>query len=91
MLLDKVLGGNNRLVDNTQKGFLPMPGAEEHAFVMRVLFEEECKDKELLAWFVDVKGAYDTVPHDVLLSMLRDKCVGGSQNMFFKIVWSVVG
>lgn len=41
VMLDQITGRKTKLVDKAQKGFLPIPGAEEHAFLMRVLYEEE--------------------------------------------------
>lgn len=71
----------NDLFDPMQKGFVPKPGVEEHAFLMKCLFEQDQSKllgpkNPLFALFLDVSGGFDTVPHDVLLSLLLERCGG---------------
>ena len=55
----------------TQKGFLPYDGCAEHSFVLRSILDDSRRSKRnvLIAW-LDLRDAFGSVSHDLLLLMM---------------------
>ena len=58
-------------LSSSQKGFLPYEGCLEHNFVLRsVLQDARRRKKDLTVSWLDLKDAYSSVPHSILLRVL---------------------
>ena len=62
---------DNGTISPFQKGFVPFEGCFEHSFLMHSLLEDSKRgSKDLrLVWF-DLKNAFGSIPHGVLLHMM---------------------
>ena len=66
-------------LSSSQTGFLPYEGCLEHNFVLRsVLQDARRRKKDLTVSWLDLKDAYSSVPHSILLRVLRMAGLGGS-------------
>ena len=63
---------DNEVISPKQKGFLPYEGCFEHSFLMQAALKDSkrrCKDLRIV-WF-DLKDAFGSISHYLLLDMLR--------------------
>ena len=69
----------NEIVSPSQKGFLPVEGCLEHGFVLKSILQDSRRRKKeaCIAW-LDLKDAFGSVPHLVLLETLRLAGLQGS-------------
>ena len=59
-------------ISNSQKGFLPMEGCVEHAFLMEsIISDAKRRRKDLKILWLDLKNAFGAVSHDLLWLMMR--------------------
>ena len=70
---------SNNIVSPSQKGFLPVEGCLEHGFVLKSVLQDSRRNKReaCIAW-LDLKDAFGSVPHPVLLETLRLAGLQGS-------------
>jgi hypothetical protein len=59
--------GSHGMFSLLQKGFLPVEGCHEHAFILRSVLEDACCHKQsvYLAWY-DLCNAFSSVSHDLI-------------------------
>ncbi len=55
----------------SQKGFLPFEGGSEQNFLLRSAFQDAKHKKKITAVWLDLKDAFGSVPHTVLLSAME--------------------
>eukprot|EP00731_Ephydatia_muelleri_P013793 Em0007g1103a len=68
-----------RAFSPAQKGFLAYDGCAEHNFLLRSMMLEARRNKRnlLLAW-LDLRDAFGSVPHDLILLMMKRLGLNGS-------------
>ena len=63
---------SEHLLSPEQKGFSCLDGCFEHNFLLRALVEDHRRSRrDFAAAFLDLKAAFDTLPHGVLLGVLE--------------------
>ena len=72
-----------------QKGFLAYDGCAEHNFLLRSVMVEARRNKRnlLLAW-LDLKDAFGSVPHDLILLLMKRLGLSGSAIDIIKDIYS---
>ena len=56
-----------------QKGSLPRNGLQEHVFSIRAIIEDfKNSSGRLYVYFMDITDAFGSIPHDLMISELRD-------------------
>ena len=78
MLWTDLLKNNKSGVNKKQCGFIPGMGTEQNCLRMmenvRIRLNEN-NNKQKWSLFIDLKSAFDTVDHDIMLEKLRQKKV----------------
>ena len=63
---------DNKILSPSQKGFLPYEGCLEHGFALKSILQDSRRRKrEVSVAWLDLKDAFGSVPHPVLLESLR--------------------
>ena len=74
----------NKILHNSQIGFLPENRTADHVFTLRTLIDKYVhylKEKVWACFGVDFRKAFDSVWHEVLFYKLLKKNVGGHLNV----------
>ena len=63
---------SENIISPSQKGFLPYEGCLEHGFVLRSVLQDACRRKKPanVVW-LDLKDAFGSAPHNILIEVLR--------------------
>ena len=63
----------------SQKGFLPFEGCFEHTFLLRsAMTDARCASRNLSIVWLDLKDVFGSVPHSILLNLLKRAGLTGS-------------
>lgn len=63
---------DNKILSPSQKGFLPYEGCLEHGFALKSILQDSRRRKrEVSVAWLNLKDAFGSVPHPVLLESLR--------------------
>ena len=78
-----------KAVSPAQKGFLTYDGCAQHNFLLRSVMLEARRNKRnlLLAW-LDLRDAFGSVPHDLILLMMKRLGLSGSTLDIVKNIYS---
>lgn len=72
-----------------QKGFLAFDGCAEHNFLLQSMMTDSWRHKRnlLLTW-LDLREAFSSVPHQLMLSLMKRLGLGGSVLDIIKDIYS---